>query len=162
LLADRFGARTVASVSLLISAPLLAFANGQIVLCCIGLFLFNVTTAVTLCVIAARLPHNPGLSFGLTTVALFAGTAISYFWAMPEGMRPLLTVVMIVVSVVCVVLTTPGKVAPGRVASGEVAPGRVASGRVASGKAVSNQTALDRTIPDKVFLARDRHKEEGL
>ena len=109
LLADRFGARAVAAFSLTVSAPLLAFGNEQVILCCIGLFLFNVTTAVTLCVIASHLPKNPGLSFGLTTLALFVGTSFSFFWAMPEGLRPALTLAMIAVSVACVLLTTPGK-----------------------------------------------------
>jgi len=109
ILADRFGPRLVASVSLIIAAPLLAFGNSQIVLGCIGLFLFNVTTAVTLCVIASRLPQYPGFSFGLTTLALFVGSTFSFFWAMPESLRPVLTIAMIFISVVCVILTTPGK-----------------------------------------------------
>jgi len=114
LLADRFGAKAVASVSLLISAPLLAFGNAQIVLCCIGLFLFNVTTAVTLCVVVSRLPQNPGLGFGLTTLALFIGTAFSYFFGMSEGVRPVLTLVAIAISVICIFLTTPGRTLSGK------------------------------------------------
>jgi len=110
ILADRLGARRVASLSLLISAPLLAFANDQIILCCLGLFLFNITTALTLCVLVARLPKNPGLGFGLTTLALFVGTAFSFFIAMPEGVRPLLVCAMIIVAIGCIMLTTPNRV----------------------------------------------------
>jgi len=107
MLADRFGARRVASMSLLISAPLLAFANDQIILCCIGLFLFNITTAVTLCVLVDKLPQNPGLGFGLTTLALFVGTGFSFFFAMPESWRPLLTCALIIVAIGCIMFTTP-------------------------------------------------------
>ena len=106
LLADRLGARRVASVSLLIAAPLLAFANEQIILCSIGLFLFNVTTAVTLCVLVSHLPKLPGLGFGLTTLALFVGTAFSFFIVMPEIVRPLLICAMIIVATGCIMLTT--------------------------------------------------------
>ena len=109
ILADRFGARTVATASLLVSAPLLAFGNGQVVVSCIGLFLFNTTTAVTLCVIVSHLPKNPGLGFGVTTTALFLGSSISFFWIMPEYLRVVLTVALIAVSAGCVYLTTPGK-----------------------------------------------------
>jgi len=109
LLADRLGARRVAAVSLLISAPLLAFGNGEIVLCCIGLFLFNVTTAVTLCVLVSRLPNNPGLGFGLTTLALFVGTAFSFFFVMSELLRPLLICAMIIIAIGCIMVTTMNK-----------------------------------------------------
>jgi len=108
-LADRFGARLVVVISLLVSAPLLAFGNTQVVLCCTGLFLFNITTAVTLCVVFSHLPAHPGFSFGLTTLALFIGSSFSFFWLMPEGIRPFLTVTLVAASVVCLALATPGK-----------------------------------------------------
>ena len=110
-LADRFGAKTVVTASLFLSAPLLAFGNSQIVACCLGLFLFNICTATTLCVIASQLPNNPGLSFGLTTMALFLGSAFSFFWALPEYFRPVLTLVSVVVSALCMYLTTTAKTA---------------------------------------------------
>ena len=109
-LADRFGARSVVFISLLLSAPLLAFGNTQVALCCLGLFLFNVTTAVTLCVIVSQLPSNPGFSFGLTTLALFIGSSFSFFWLLPAEIRPALTVALIVVSAACLFMATPGKV----------------------------------------------------
>ena len=109
ILADRFGAKAVATASLLVSAPLLAFGNSQIVVCCIGLFLFNMTTAVTLCVIVTHLPKNPGLSFGLTTLALFMGSALSFFWTMPEYLRVGMTLALVAVSALCIFLTTPEK-----------------------------------------------------
>lgn len=105
LLADRFGARAVTSISLLISAPLLAFGNKLIVVCCFGLFLFNTTTAATPCVIASHLPKNPGLSFGVTTLALFLGSSLGFFWIMPEELRPILTIVLIAISAAGMYLT---------------------------------------------------------
>ena len=108
-LADRFGARMVVTISLLVSAPLMAFGNSQIILCCLGMFLFNVTTAVTLCVVASQLPSSPGFSFGLTTLMLFIGSSPSFFWLMPEEIRPLLTIVLIAVATLFLFLVVPGK-----------------------------------------------------
>lgn len=75
ILADLFGARRTAVLALLFSAPLLCFCHDQPVLCAIGLVLFNIPMPVTLCVVADLLPFNPGLAFGLTTLALLVGTA---------------------------------------------------------------------------------------
>ena len=108
-LADRFGARRVTVVSLLISAPLLSFFTGNILLCCAGLFFFNVTTSVTLCVIVSKLPNNPGFGFGITTLALFTGTAFSFFVAMSPVMRPYLLLAFILIAVACMLLTASDK-----------------------------------------------------
>lgn len=112
LLADRLGARRVVVASLAVSAPLLAFANSQMLLSCLGLFCFNQATAVTLCVIVAKLPQNPGLGFGLTTLALFVGTALSFFVALSESLRPVLACLLIIIAIVCLVLAVPGKQQP--------------------------------------------------
>ena len=117
-LADRWGAKATVGLSLLVAAPLLAFGNANVALCCLGLFFFNVTTAVTLCVVAARLPKYPGVSFGLTTLALFFGSSPGFFWVLPEGLRPVLTIAMVLGSLLCVVLVAPNKVRPGRAAAG--------------------------------------------
>jgi len=90
MLADRFGARNVVIASLAVAAPLLVIWPGNVVAGCIGLFCFNVMTAVTLVAIAARLPGHPGFAFGLTTMALFAGATIPMVLAIAPPIRPLL------------------------------------------------------------------------
>ena len=109
LLADRFGARIVAASSLLLSAPLLAFANSQIEVYCIGLFFFNISTSITLCVIVSHLPNNPGLSFGLTTMALFLGNTLISFWALPYYSRPALVLAFVFIAALCIYLVAAAK-----------------------------------------------------
>jgi MFS family permease len=108
-LADWLGARPTATIALALSAPLLAFGNTSVILSCIGLILFNTTTAVTLGAIAAQLPRHPGFGFGLTTLGLFIGSTFSFFWALPEYLRPSLTLVLIAISAIFILLAVPGK-----------------------------------------------------
>ena len=73
ILADRYGLIKVGVGGLLISTPLLAFFPTIPALGILGAFLFNFTMPVTLIAILNVMPQNKGLSFGLTTVALFIG-----------------------------------------------------------------------------------------
>lgn len=84
-LADRFGARRTGVSTLLLSIPLLALGYGHPASFALGMFLFNVNMPITLCTIYSALPQNPGLSFGLTTLALLAGTVPLFFFALPAG-----------------------------------------------------------------------------
>jgi len=109
MLADRFGARTVVIVSLAVSAPLVTILPANVVAGCIGLFCFNVMTAVTLVAIAARLPGHPGFAFGLTTLALFIGATIPMLLLIPPPTRPLILWGLIAVALVCGVLCTTNR-----------------------------------------------------
>jgi FSR family fosmidomycin resistance protein-like MFS transporter len=73
ILADKSGWISVATVSLLISAPLLSFGASIPYAAIVGVFSFNVTMPVTLVAISNMLPGRPGFSFGLTCLALIAG-----------------------------------------------------------------------------------------
>jgi FSR family fosmidomycin resistance protein-like MFS transporter len=73
VLADVFGARRVSVLALALSVPLLALFYESPALSAIGLVLFNIPMPVTLCAVADLLPYNPGLAFGLTTLALLVG-----------------------------------------------------------------------------------------
>ncbi|WP_430972085.1 hypothetical protein [Sunxiuqinia rutila] len=73
VLADRFGLLKVGVGGLLVSTPLLAFFSTVPLLGLAGGFVFNFTMPVTLIAILSVMPQNKGLSFGLTTVALFIG-----------------------------------------------------------------------------------------
>jgi FSR family fosmidomycin resistance protein-like MFS transporter len=79
ILADRYGLLKVGVGGLLISSPLLAFYATIPFLGILGAFIFNFTMPVTLIAILYVLPNNKGLSFGLTTVALFIGALPTIF-----------------------------------------------------------------------------------
>ncbi|MDR2037789.1 MAG: hypothetical protein LBQ60_07695 [Bacteroidales bacterium] len=74
ILSDKYGLMKTGVGGLLISMPLLAFFPSIPVLGILGAFLFNFTMPVTLIAIWNILPQYKGLSFGLTTVALFIGS----------------------------------------------------------------------------------------
>ena len=74
ILADKYGLIKTGIVGLLISIPLLSFYSFIPILGIIGAFTFNFTMPVTLIAISNILPQKKGLSFGLTTVAIFIGS----------------------------------------------------------------------------------------
>ena len=78
-ISDRIGVRKTAALSLLASAVLLAFGYKDPYVYLIGIVLFNMSMSVTLCAIASVLPLNPGLAFGITTLALLCGNAPTFF-----------------------------------------------------------------------------------
>lgn len=73
ILADKFGLLKVGIGGLVISSPLLAFYSTFPFLAIFGAFVFNFIMPVTLIAILNVLPNYKGLSFGLTTAALFIG-----------------------------------------------------------------------------------------
>ncbi|MBQ8563373.1 MAG: hypothetical protein IJ443_05755, partial [Firmicutes bacterium] len=73
-----------------------------------GILLFNMTMPVTLCALADLMPKNPGFAFGLTTLALLLGTAVTFFWAVPAYLAKLLLAVLILLSALCIWLTVKG------------------------------------------------------
>ncbi len=74
ILADRYGLMKTGITGLFIATPLLAFYSSAPLLAIFGAFLFNFTMPVTLIATLNILPEQKGLSFGLTTVALFIGS----------------------------------------------------------------------------------------
>jgi len=81
ILADKFGFKKIAVISLILSAPLLAFSTNNVVLAILAIFLFNITMPITLVAISNILPGRPGFAFGLTCLALIIGTILVYFGA---------------------------------------------------------------------------------
>jgi FSR family fosmidomycin resistance protein-like MFS transporter len=77
VLADRFGWKRIAVSALIISAPLMSLGGGIPFMAITGMFLFNMTMPVTLVAISNSLPGRPGFSFGLTCLALIAGSFIA-------------------------------------------------------------------------------------
>jgi FSR family fosmidomycin resistance protein-like MFS transporter len=76
ILADRLGARTTASASLLLALPCLALGFAQPLFCCLGIALLNMSMPITLCALAQKLPHSPGLAFGITTLVILVGVSL--------------------------------------------------------------------------------------
>lgn len=74
ILADKFGLMIVGVGGLLLSTPFLAFYPTIPALGIIGGVLFNFTMPVTLIALLNILPHKKGLTFGLSTVAIFIGS----------------------------------------------------------------------------------------
>ena len=74
ILADKYGLIKIGIGGLLLSVPLLAFYSSIPLLAILGAFVFNFTMPVTLIAILRVMPQNRGLSFGLTTAALFIGS----------------------------------------------------------------------------------------
>lgn len=100
-MADRFGARHIGVGSLLVSLPLLVFGAPYPAVSVAGLLAFNMSMSITLCAVFTELPDHPGLSFGLTTLALVAGTLPAGFFAWSAAsVRPVLFV-CILLSAVC-------------------------------------------------------------
>lgn len=73
ILADKYGLIKVGVGGLLLATPLLAFFPAMPLSGIIGAFIFNFTMPVTLIAILSIMPNHKGLSFGLTTVAIFIG-----------------------------------------------------------------------------------------
>jgi len=72
-LADRWGLVRTGVLSLLIAAPLLAFGAEIPVLALTGILVFNFSMPITLIALLNTMPNRKGLSFGLSTTALFVG-----------------------------------------------------------------------------------------
>lgn len=72
-LADRYGWIRVATLALIIVAPLLSFLRDNPATAIIGVFLFNMTMPITLAALSNMLPGREGFAFGLSTLALIAG-----------------------------------------------------------------------------------------
>lgn len=78
LVADRIGWIKTAVAGLLLSAPLLAFCPANSLPLILGVVLFQMTMPVTLLAIYRVFPHEPGLAFGLPSLALLIGGTLVF------------------------------------------------------------------------------------
>ena len=96
LMADKFGWLKISALSLLISAPILAFFPSIPLLGLAGIFLFNITMPVTLAAIYRLFPSRPAFAFGIACMALLAGSLPSFaFWRPTLGNPALLFIVIL-------------------------------------------------------------------
>ena len=105
ILADLIGARRVAAVSVLLSAPLFFLGGSRFLFFLAAVFLFNIAMPVTLVELARRLPRHEGFAIGLTTLALFAGYLLSTVLHVSSSSSPFLTALLAVVAAAAVAVT---------------------------------------------------------
>lgn len=97
LLADRFGAKRTAVVSMMSAMPMLFLLGDHVLPSVMGFIAINMTTAITAKTIADTLPGKEGFAFGLTTLALLIGVVPSYFFVIPYSTRQWLLPLLIAV-----------------------------------------------------------------
>lgn len=109
ILADYFGGRNVGVLSLLLSIPFLCFFYNNIILCSIGIILFNITMSITLWGIAFQLKKYPGFAFGLTTLAMLFGNVPIFIFRLPENLIMIVLPLFLIVSSICVFISIGNK-----------------------------------------------------
>lgn len=72
-LADKLGVKKVAVFASVFSIPFLLIGNKIMIVSIIGIFMFSLTMSITFGMLLSVINGNPGLAFGVTTVALFVG-----------------------------------------------------------------------------------------
>lgn len=108
-LADRFGERRIAVATLVLAVPLLFVRADLVVPSALGLAAVSMTTAITVTAIARALPGQEGFAFGLTTLALLAGTLPGFYMKMPAHASNWLLPGMTLFAAVCLFLALERK-----------------------------------------------------
>lgn len=106
ILGDKFGAKRVGVSTLLLSIPFLCFGKNIVLISAIGIILFNITMPITLCAVASKFPYNPGLAFGLTTLALLCGNVPAFFFGVSQNLVFPVLIALIVLSAIFTLLST--------------------------------------------------------
>lgn len=102
ILCDAIGMYKVAILTIVGALPFLLAGDNIMMVSLVGIMLFSMTMPITLGLIASKLPKNPGLAFGFTTIGLFVGAIPTFiiriraFW--------LSAVVISSLTVVCLIL----------------------------------------------------------
>jgi FSR family fosmidomycin resistance protein-like MFS transporter len=102
--ADRFGWLATSVVTLLISLPLLSLCGGHGLAAVAGMVLFQMTMPVTSIALYRLLPREPGLAFGLASLALLLGAIVVFLHPDPWPQANLALAGLILVSIPTVVL----------------------------------------------------------
>ncbi len=77
-LADKFGAKKVGVYSTIACIPFLIFGENLMVVSILGIFFFSMTMSITFGMFLSIIPKNPGVAFGLTTLALGNGIMVPF------------------------------------------------------------------------------------
>lgn len=105
-LGDRFGAKNIGVFSLLLSIPFICFGNGIVIFSIVGIVLFNMTMPITLCVIASKFPNNPGLAFGISTLALLFGSIPGFVFRISQNYAVFLLIALVILSALFIFIST--------------------------------------------------------
>ena len=100
-LTDKFGAKTVGVASTLVSIPFLILGGNNMVISVIGICIFSMTMSITFAMCLSVLHDHPGVAFGITTIALYAGSVPVFFIKLGSVENTILTVSF---SVLCAAL----------------------------------------------------------
>ena len=104
ILADLFGIRKVAIMSVIVALPLLMSGDNNMIISLIGVMFFSMTMSVTLALLVSVLPDTPGLAFGLTTIGLFLGSVPVFFFKIKDV--TLNCIMLSVMTVICIICLT--------------------------------------------------------
>ena len=106
ILADLFGIRKVAIMSVIFALPLLMFGDNNMVVSLIGVMFFSMTMSVTLAILVSVLPDTPGLAFGLTTIGLFLGSVPVFFFKIKDiTLNCIMLSIMTVICIACLTIS---------------------------------------------------------
>lgn len=102
ILSDFIGCKKTAIASTIIATPLIMIGDNLMLISLIGVMFFSMTMAITLGLLASVLPDNPGFAFGITTTALFIGTAPVFVVRINDTV--INSIMLLSLSIVCVLL----------------------------------------------------------
>ena len=106
ILADLFGVRKVAILSVLVALPFLLLGDNNMFVSLIGVMFFSMTMSVTLAVLVSVLPKTPGLAFGFTTIGLFLGATPVFFFKITDlAVNCIMLTVMTAICLVCLLIS---------------------------------------------------------
>ncbi len=101
ILADKFGARNISILSLVISAPLLVLGADIPLMSLCGIILFNMVMSINLCSLAFTIKKRPGFAFGISALILFIGFIVNIITVIPESCHTPALITLILVSAIC-------------------------------------------------------------
>jgi len=102
ILSDKIGLRKTAFISIIGSLPFLILGNRLMIVSLIGIMFFSMTMAVTIGMIISVMKFAPGAAFGITTAALFAGSAVAWFTKSDKLIVNIL--IIVITSAICFLL----------------------------------------------------------
>lgn len=106
ILADLFGIKKIALLSVLLALPFLMFGDNNMYLSLTGVVFFSMTMSVTLGLLVSVLPRTPGLAFGLTTTGLFLGVVPVFFFKITSlSVNCVLLSVTTVICLICLFIS---------------------------------------------------------
>lgn len=98
-LADRFGAKKVGVYSTLACIPFLIFGENLMVVSIMGIFFFSMTMSITFGMFLSIIPKNPGVAFGLTTLALGNGMMLPFVFG--QFSNTVNMILIVILSLLC-------------------------------------------------------------